>query len=109
MLYGRYAQQNKNELVFPSRTGQAKVEVSDTFARTVESLKFNEDITDRRNKVVFHTLRHTFVSWLVQRGTPLYDVATLMGHSTLEMTKRYAHLAPENLRTAVKGLEGALD
>ena len=109
MLQARYELRDKDDLIFPSRTGQAKTEISDTFSRTVESLKLNEGIHDRRNKVVFHTLRHTFASWLVQRGTPLYDVATLMGHSTLEMTKRYAHLAPENLRMAVQGLEGALE
>jgi integrase len=109
MLQAIYEQQDKDALVFPSKTGRAKSEVSDTFTRTVASLKLNDGISDRRNKVVFHTLRHTFASWLVQRGTPLYDVATLMGHNTLEMTKRYAHLAPENLRSAVKGLEGVLE
>ena len=37
---------------------------------------------------------------LVQKGTPLYTVATLMGHSTLEMTQRYAHLAPDTTKVA---------
>ncbi|WP_369681176.1 hypothetical protein [Maridesulfovibrio ferrireducens] len=42
---------------------------------------------------------------MVQRGTPLYTVAKLMGHSTLAMTERYAHLAPDNLRAAMAVLE----
>src|SRR6266513_3863224 len=52
-----------------------------------------------------HDLRHTFASWLVQGAVPLLEVAKLLGHSTIEMTERYAHLAPENLKAAV----GVLD
>lgn len=48
-----------------------------------------------------HTLRHTFASWLVIAGVPLYEVRDLLGHSTIKLTERYAHLAPENLRAAV--------
>lgn len=51
-----------------------------------------------------HTLRHTFASWLVIAGVPLVEVRDLLGHSTIKLTERYAHLAPENLRTAVHAL-----
>jgi len=56
----------------------------------------------------FHDLRHTFASWLVQRGRPLREVQELLGHKTIAMTMRYAHLAPEHLRSAVAVLDGAL-
>jgi integrase len=79
------------------------------FAKAVEALGLNAGVSDRRNRVVFHTLRHTFASWLVSAGQPLYTVATLLGHSTLEMTKRYAHLAPEARRAAVDTLETYLN
>ncbi len=55
----------------------------------------------------FHTLRHTFASWLVKMGD-LYTVKELIGHSTLAMTERYAHLGQDNLRSAVKKLEESL-
>ena len=49
----------------------------------------------------WHTLRHTFASHLVMRGAPVPAVQQLLGHSSLEMTMRYAHLAPSALRTAI--------
>ena len=54
----------------------------------------------------FHDLRHTFASWLVQAGAALPEVRDLLGHRSIEMTERYAHLAPERLRGAVARLEG---
>jgi integrase len=56
--------------------------------------------------VNFHALRHTFASWAVMRGVSLKELQELLGHSSLAMTMRYAHLAPERLRSAVARLEG---
>lgn len=114
---------NKGQVVFPSKDGTKRRWVSDTFERTVRELGLNNtgeikkltdgsevpvEITDARQRVVFHSLRHTFASWLVQNGTPLYTVAKLMGHSTLEMTQRYSHLAPDTLKKAALSLGGVL-
>lgn len=52
----------------------------------------------------FHDLRHTCGSWLVQSGVPLAAVKEVLGHSTIRMTERYAHHAPENIRAAVEKL-----
>ncbi|MDL2226347.1 site-specific integrase [Deltaproteobacteria bacterium OttesenSCG-928-M10] len=78
------------------------------FALVVKGLGLNDGVTDGRQRVVIHTLRHTFASWLVQRGTPLYTVSKLMGHSSIKMTERYAHLAPDTQRAAAMDLEGIL-
>lgn len=92
------------ELLFPSRVGTIQSSVSKTFSRTADAL-FNLEVTDSRQKVCFHTLRHTFASWLVQRGIDLLKVKELMGHEDIKMTQRYSHLAPDGLRNAVKVLE----
>lgn len=101
--------QSPTSLVFPSKNGKMRLKVSKLFDKVITELGFNKGIEDARQKVVFHSLRHTFASWLVQRGVPLYTVAELMGHTTLEMTKRYSHLAPDTMRAAAMGLSGILD
>jgi integrase len=52
----------------------------------------------------WHCNRHTFASRLVMAGVDLRTVAQLMGHSTIQMTMRYSHLAPEHTQTAVERL-----
>jgi len=56
----------------------------------------------------FHDLRHTFASWLVQRGRTLREVQEALGHLTITMTMRYSHLAPDHLRAAVAVLDDVL-
>ncbi len=95
-----------HEYVFKDRKHGGKVkQVSKSFREAVKALKLNEGITDERLKVCFHTLRHTFGSWLVMAGVPIYTVKELMGHKTLAMTERYAHLANETKKQAIKEIE----
>ena len=55
----------------------------------------------------WHCRRHTFASHLAMRGATLKVIQDLLGHSTIVMTMRYAHLAPEVGRDAVRLLDAA--
>lgn len=96
---------NKDDLVFKGRGDIKRKIISKTFDRTVKELGLNAGITDKRQKVVFHSLRHTYASWLVESGIDLYTVKTLLGHSSIVMTERYSHLGQNTLQNAVRTFE----
>ncbi len=53
--------------------------------------------------VGFHILRHTFASLLTMAGTPLQIVASVLGHSSTQLTERhYAHLAPSYVSDVIR-------
>lgn len=83
--------------------------VSGAFRRTVKRLGLNNGITDRRQKITFHSLRHTFASWLALQGETILTIKDLLGHKTLAMTVRYVHLMPEHKRQATLNLEKAFN
>jgi integrase len=95
--------------VFTARRGKHRgeqiTEVSDTFKRVVNLLGLNDGITDDRQKVCFHTLRHTFASWLALDGIPVLTIKELMRHASLTMTERYSHLIPDHKRQAINVIE----
>lgn len=84
--------------VFAHRDGQRIQDVKKAFANACQ----RAGITDFR----IHDLRHTCAAWLVSAGVSLAEVRDLLGHTTIKMTERYAHLAPENVRVAVSVLDG---
>lgn len=67
---------------------------------------FNQglDINDRKNRVVIHTLRHSFASNLAIQGTPIYTIQKLLNHKDINMTLRYAKLAPDSGKDMVQSI-----
>ena len=55
-----------------------------------------------------HVLRHTYCSWLLQAGVPIYTVKDCMRHASITQTEEYGHLAPHNRVESVGKLDGVL-
>lgn len=103
--------------IFPARGGGRMQQVSDAFRRAVDAVGLNDSgesrtdaagrqcparIQDRRQRIVFHTLRHTYASWLAGAGARQAMIAELLGHSSLEMSRRYTHLMDDGKRAAAE-------
>jgi integrase len=80
--------------LFPDVSPEA---VSMAFHRVCQILKVSD--------IRLHNLRHTFATWLRQRGTGLDVIASQLGHRDVRMTKRYARIASAQVRQAVNGLD----
>jgi len=107
ILKKRLENKDTGQLLFPPIRGQGYREnLSHDFKALVDKLGLNAGIApnDRKRRLVFHTLRHTFASWLALAGTDIYRIKTLMRHKTISMTMRYAHLIPDATREAVHNL-----
>lgn len=57
----------------------------------------------------WHDLRHTWASWLAQKGVPLNDIQEMGGWETAAMVRRYAHLSPAHLAHRARVLDGLID
>lgn len=90
------AQHGQNGLVFPSPSGTQMKSIKTAWGKLMK----DAGIKDFR----FHDLRHDFASRLVMNGVDLYRVKELLGHGSIEITQRYAHLAPHTLAEAVEAI-----
>lgn len=90
-------QQSKTEWVFARQNGDRVKTFNWLFRKAAQQA----GIEDFR----IHDLRHTFASWLVSEGVELVKVRDLLGHSSIKMTERYAHLMPDRLLGAVSVLD----
>lgn len=93
-------------------------EAGDLVFTAVSGGKLNDEYVSKRflhyarmaglpKGVHFHTLRHTYASWLVMEGVDLFRVKELLGHASIETTQRYAHLAPKSFRSEIERVFGS--
>jgi integrase len=109
VLVGRMPVEQE-EYVFKDTKHKDKItHVSRTFFEVVKDLELNKGVTDPRQKVSFHSLRHTFASWLALQGESLLTIRELMGHKSLAMVQRYAHLSADSRKQATLRLEKAYE
>jgi site-specific recombinase XerD len=92
------SKQSNGEHVVPGPTERAVR----TWDRWFEECVEEAGVADFR----YHDIRHTFGSRLAMAGVPLRTLAELLGHRTLAMVMRYAHLSPGHLRDAVERISG---
>lgn len=89
------------DLVFPSRKNSEKpIEVRSAFEKALH----RADIEDFR----WHDLRHTTASYLAMNGASLAEIAEVLGHKTLAMVKRYAHLSEAHTAKVVESMNQML-
>ena len=81
-------------LVFPERTGTRPMSIREAWKFAVQ----RAGITNFR----FHDLRHSAASYLAMGGASLAEIAEVLGHKTLQMTKRYTHLTESHTRGVVE-------
>ena len=87
-------QSERSEYVFPGQDGGRLNDVKSAWLKLLARAGIE--------KFRWHDMRHDFASHLVMAGVPLNTVRELLGHSDIQMTLRYAHLAPEAKAAAVE-------
>ncbi|MBO9497125.1 tyrosine-type recombinase/integrase [Thalassotalea sp. G20_0] len=98
-------QSGSQGLVFPSpKTGKQLDNIDNAWKTVLRHAGLNVGKGDPRH-FRFHDMRHTFASLLVSKGVSLARVQQYLGHTTIEMTMVYAHLAPEKGEAEVNKLD----
>lgn len=80
-------------LVFPGRRGNKPIYIRDAFEAAVKRAVIED--------FVWHDLRHSAASYLAMNGASLAEIAEILGHKSLEVTRRYAHLSEGHTRKVV--------
>lgn len=86
----------KNDYVFPSLKSGHPIDIRTAWENAVKKA----EITDFK----FHDLRHSAASYLAMNGASLAEIAEVLGHKTLQMVKRYAHLSEAHTSKVVESM-----
>ena len=98
-----------SDLLVANRNGGQIKEVSDTVQRTIDILGIN-DGAEPKDRLTFHSLRHTTATWLLEQGEDIYRVSKLLRHTTVRMTEqRYSHLSKETMKRTADSIGGILE
>ena len=93
---------NRDEYVFCGKNPYQPINFNKVWERALMDARLaNTETTSSKDKLVFHSLRHTHASWLAQQGAPLLAIADSMGHKSLAMTKRYSHLCVDSRKEMI--------
>jgi len=84
------------DLIFPSKNPDKPVDLRKSFGGALKQA----EITDFR----WHDLRHCTASYLAMNGASLAEIAEILGHKTLQMVKRYAHLSDGHVSSVVSSM-----
>jgi integrase len=101
LLLSKYTNQAADSLVFPAPHSSSKpIDIRSAW----ETALRKAGISNFR----FHDLRHTAASYLAMNQASLLEIGTLLGHKTVQMTKRYAHLSNMHIRILSESLNSKL-
>lgn len=100
MLRNRISTGGGTGYLFPTEGGAARnaKSLSRIMARIMTKLGWNTDVSDARNRIVWHTLRHTFATRMLEAGTDIYALKVLMGHASVTTTEIYLHICDMDKR-----------
>ena len=104
-MFARMKHGKNDDFVFLRKDKKPFTEMPTLFRDIITDLKFNENVSDTRQRVCFHTLRHTMASWHAEGGTDLYVLKELLGHGSITLTERYSHLSNGALQAATREFE----
>jgi integrase len=96
-VLARHPRRLDSPYVFARKTGEKFSKMRTSFENAVKRAGIPH--------VRFHDLRHTFASHLVMGGVDIRTVQELLGHKDIRVTMRYAHLAPDHMKSAVRVLD----
>ena len=100
-----WLQDSQSHLVFPSKANKPLSNDGNMFRKVIDELGLNDHVKENKERLVFHSLRHTFASHLAKQGYSEMLLAKLLGHRTTMMTRRYTHLMPGTQKAAAEELE----
>lgn len=100
MLRRRLREPGNGPFLFPGPDGWARDPngLNRAMRRITEKLSINVEVDDPRNAVVWHTLRHTYATRMLEAGTDIYTLKELLGHASVTTTEIYLHLCDRTKR-----------